>query len=152
MWQFSGAKCTKYGSSLTFALYCCDFSPLARNLLATKVEAPPSDWRANHPRYSQQNLEANQKILDIIKGLGVKYDCSAAQLSLAWLFHKADELGVSVIPIPGSTKIHNVLGNLGAVKIIISDDDCKTLEGLAGQVAGERANDQYLSRSIESQK
>lgn len=91
-------------------------------------------------------------MLDQIQALSTKYDCSTAQLSLAWLFHKADELGVSVIPIPGSTKIRNAASNLGAVDIKISYADCRVLEGLAGQVAGERGNEGYIARAIESQK
>jgi aryl-alcohol dehydrogenase-like predicted oxidoreductase len=126
-------------------------SPLARNLLATKLEAPPNDWRASLPRYSKENLEKNQKILDQIQALGAKYDCTAAQLSLAWLFHKANELGVSVIPIPGTTKLQNASTNFGSVKINISDADAQVLEGLADQVAGERAGEGYLAVSIENQ-
>lgn len=128
------------------------FSPLARNLLATKVETLPNDWRASNPRYTQGNLEANQKILVKVQELGAKYDCSAAQLSLAWLFHKAKELGVSVIPIPGTTNLRHVASNLGAVKINIADEDSRVLEGLADQVAGERGNEAYMSRGIENQK
>jgi aryl-alcohol dehydrogenase-like predicted oxidoreductase len=128
------------------------FSPLARNLLATKLETPPNDGRAFQPRYSKENLAVNQKILDKIEVLGAKYDCTAAQLSLAWLFHKANELGVSVIPIPGTTKLHNASTNFGAVTIIISDADAQVLEGLADQVAGARAGDGYLATTIEHQK
>ena len=135
-----------------FPIFIRSFSPLARNLLATKVETTPNDWRASNPRYSQENLDANQKILDKVHELGAKYDCSAAQLSLAWLFHKANELGVSVIPIPGTTKLRNVASNIGSVKINIADEDCIVLESLADQVAGERGNEAYMSMGIEIQK
>jgi len=127
------------------------YSPLARNLLATKLDAPPSDWRASLPRYSQENLEVNRKIQSTVEQLARKYKCSAAQLSLAWLFHKAQELGVSVVPIPGSTKLQHATSNLEATKIAVSDNDCRELEKLADQVAGARATESYVSIGIEAQ-
>jgi len=126
------------------------YSPLARNLLATKLEAPPNDWRANHPRFFKENLEKNQTIADILQELATKYNCTTAQLALAWLFHRANTLGVAVVPIPGSTKLHHALGNLEAAKVVISDpEDVKTLESLAEKVSGARANEQYMDMSIE---
>lgn len=127
------------------------YSPLARNLLATKLEAPPSDWRASQPRYAQENMEANRKIHETVEQLAAKYNCSAAQLSLAWLFHRAHELGVSVVPIPGSTKLQHATSNLESTRIQISDDDCRELEALADQVAGARATESYVSIGIEAQ-
>lgn len=138
-------------SQLTFSLSCVS-SPLARNLLATKVEAPPKDWRATNPRYSPENLEANQKIIEKVQTLAAKYESTAAQLSLAWLFHKANELGVTVVPIPGTTKLVNAHSNFGSVQIAIADEDSKGLESLACLVAGERGDKGYLSVSIENQK
>ncbi len=126
------------------------YSPLARNLLATKVEATPDDWRAGLPRYAQENLEKNQNIADTVHAMAEKYHCTPAQLSLAWLFQKASQLGVSVVPIPGSTKLEHALGNLKGTQVIISDPmDLNTLEGLAAQVSGARANEQYMNLSIE---
>jgi len=121
-------------------------------MLAKKLEAPPDDWRAQLPRYIAENLAKNNEIVEKIAVMAEKYKCSAAQLSLAWLFHKAESVGVSVIPIPGSTTLKNVRDNLGAVKIQISDDDCKLLEEMSQQVACERGSEWYMSLSIESQK
>jgi aryl-alcohol dehydrogenase-like predicted oxidoreductase len=112
------------------------------------METPPDDCRASNPRYFKENFDANQQILDKVQELSVKYGCSASQLSLAWLFHKGKELGVSVIPIPGTTKLQNATSNFGAVKISLSDYDCRALESIADQVAGERENESYLSITI----
>ena len=128
------------------------FSPLARNLLAKKQEAPPDDWRASLPRYSKENWEKNQKLAGTVQELSEKYHCTAAQLSLAWLFHKAKELGVTVVPIPGTTKIDNALSNFQSVNVTISAEDSNILEGLANQVAGERYEESFMSASIENQK
>jgi aryl-alcohol dehydrogenase-like predicted oxidoreductase len=127
-------------------------SPLARNMLAQKIVSPPEDWRASLPRYSKENLEKNQLVLDQVKDISDKYGCTSAQLSLAWLFHKGVEMGVAVIPIPGTTKIANAISNLGSVSIQISKDDCKLLESLADQVVGDRYSELGMSKTIESQQ
>ena len=127
------------------------YSPLARNLLAVKQEAAPSDWRASHPRYQGENFVTNQSLAEQVHELATKNHCSPAQLSLAWLFHKADQLGVSVVPIPGSAKLAHALSNLEGSKIRIAEQDMLVLDGLANRVAGERGNEMYMSTSIESQ-
>lgn len=127
------------------------YSPLARNLLATKVEAPPQDWRGSLPRYQAENLEANNKIVDIMEGISRKYDCTPAQLALAWLFKKANELGVSVVPIPGTTKLHRAKSNMKSTKIEIGEEDMLKLEELANMVAGARGTERYIQMGFESQ-
>lgn len=127
------------------------YSPLARNLLATKLEEAPNDYRAKHPQYSKENLAANRKIVEKLEELAAKYNGTTAQLSLAWLFHKANELGVTVVPIPGSTKLSHAISNLDSTKIEISDEDTATLEGLAAQVAGARGSEGYTGIAIEAQ-
>jgi aryl-alcohol dehydrogenase-like predicted oxidoreductase len=127
------------------------YSPLARNLLATKLEEAPKDWRAKLPRYSKENFGANRKIVEKLEELAAKYNGTTAQLSLAWLFHKANELGVAVVPIPGSTKLSHAISNLDSTKIEISDEDTATLEGLAAQVAGARGGEDYTGIAIEAQ-
>lgn len=85
--------------------------------------------------------------------MATKYsnDCTPAQLALAWLFAKAEELGVTVIPIPGTTKIPNALSNIKATTLDVNKDDVKTLESLAGMVAGARGNESYVKIGIEAQ-
>jgi aryl-alcohol dehydrogenase-like predicted oxidoreductase len=129
------------------------YSPLARNLLAKKMETAPTDWRKSLPRYSEENLAKNQNIANQVQELATKYKCTPAQLSLAWLFYKAKEMGVTVIPIPGSTKQVNALSNLESTKVVLDDPkDIELLESLADQVAGLRATEDYIEQGIESQK
>jgi aryl-alcohol dehydrogenase-like predicted oxidoreductase len=127
------------------------YSPLARNLLATKLEAPPSDWRAT---YSQENLEKNRKFTDILEDVASKYGCTPAQMALAWLFQNTEEqLGVTVVPIPGTTKIENAMSNVKATEVNISSpEDMKTPESLAVMVSGECGPEGYMKMGIEAQK
>jgi aryl-alcohol dehydrogenase-like predicted oxidoreductase len=127
------------------------YSPLARNMLASKIEVPPNDWRATLPRFAKENLAANQKVSDLVQQIAEKYQCTSAQLSLAWLLHKGSDLGVNVYPIPGSTKMEHALGNLKASQIDIQPADMQELEALADLVAGARATDGYIQMGFESQ-
>jgi len=127
------------------------YSPLARNLLAVKNEEPPTDWRASLPRYSPENLAANRALYDKVNALAEAKGCTSAALSLSWLFHKATALGVSVMPIPGSTKLPHVVENLAAVDVKLEEADMQVLEALAEQVAGERGDKGYLSVGMEAQ-
>jgi len=125
------------------------YSPLARNLLAAPPTDVPEDWRAKQPRYSPENLKRNQELCQKIEELGKARGASAAQLSLAWLYYKAEQLGLDTIAIPGTTKIANAKTNIDSVGITITKEDATVLEELAQLVAGNRGNEQYEGMSIE---
>ena len=127
------------------------YSPLARNMLASKLEVAPQDWRAALPRYQGKEFETNKQVADIVHDMAEKMGGTAAQVSLAWLFLKAKELGVTVIPIPGSTKLHHALGNLKSTELAITQEDQHVLETLANKVAGERGMDWYMKNTHEAQ-
>ncbi|KAL1496500.1 hypothetical protein AB1Y20_016454 [Prymnesium parvum] len=126
------------------------YSPLARNLLAKTAEAPPEDWRANHPRFGDlANFKANQELAAKVAALAEGKGCTGAQISLAWLTHKAAALGVSAIAIPGTTKAANALSNIASLDVSLSEEDMATLEALGALVAGARGNEEYLASGIE---
>jgi len=125
------------------------YSPLARNLLAAPPTETPSDFRASVPRYSAENLARNKELCQKIEELGKARGASAAQLSLAWLYYKAAELGIDAIAIPGTTKIANAKTNIDSVGITLTKEDAAALEELAALVAGKRGNDWYEGVSLE---
>jgi len=126
------------------------YSPLGRNLLTGVVTETPTDWRATNPRYTPANLEKNVQLVKQVQDMAAKHDCTAAQLALAWLFWKAKELDVKVLPIPGTTKLANLRANLGSTTVSIDQPEMAILEEIASQVAGERAEEQYMSMGIET--
>mmetsp|Transcript_18877 Transcript_18877/g.58136 ORF Transcript_18877/g.58136 Transcript_18877/m.58136 type:complete len:342 (+) Transcript_18877:111-1136(+) len=126
------------------------YSPLGRNLLTGVVTETPTDWRASNPRYSPENLQKNVELVKSVEAIAEKKGCTAAQLSLAWLFWKAKALNVAVLPIPGTTKLTNLASNLGAVDVSLDDAEMAVLEDIASKVAGERGNEDYMSRGIEA--
>ena len=116
------------------------YSPLGRNLLSGVVTETPNDWRATLPRYSAENLKKNNELIKEVETIAAKHNCSAAQLSLSWLFHKAKDLNVQVLPIPGTTKVKNLSSNLAATEVAISSDEMAVLEDIGARVAGDRAD------------
>lgn len=125
------------------------YSPLGRNLLSGVITEPPNDWRASLPRYSPENLKKNNELVKEVEAIATRHNCTAAQLSLAWLFHKAKEKNVQVLPIPGTTKIENLLSNLGATQISITPEEMLILEKIGSKVSGNRADDGYMQSGIE---
>lgn len=126
------------------------YSPLARNLLAEQKETP-TGWRLSLPRYSPENFQKNKELTAQISALGRSKNATASELSLAWLYHRAAQLGVSMCAIPGTTKIANALSNLRSVQISLSDDEVKALGDLGALAAGARGPEDYTSRGMEGQ-
>eukprot|EP00966_Prymnesium_polylepis_P050019 1158149-Prymnesium_polylepis.1 len=77
---------------------------------------------------------------------------AAWTLSIAWLLNKATRLGVTCVPIPGTTKEAHVKTNLAASSVALSDEEMTTLEALGTTVAGARANEAYQAMAIEGKK
>uniref|UniRef100_A0A7S3L109 NADP-dependent oxidoreductase domain-containing protein n=1 Tax=Amphora coffeiformis TaxID=265554 RepID=A0A7S3L109_9STRA len=122
------------------------YSPLCRNLLVQKHEAPPADWRANAPRY--QALEQNKKFAEQVHDMAETLNCTPAQICLAWLFQKAAELGVCVVPIPGTTKAERAIGNIQSVDVTLSSENMKVLNAMAKDVVGDRYPESFMKNGM----
>jgi len=127
------------------------YSPLARNLLTNPTERP-TDWRADNPRYSAENFAKNTELAAEVSAMATAKGKTAAQLSLAWLFNKAEQLGVTCVPIPGSTKIDHALSNIEAVGISLTSAEMAKLEALGASVQGMRGTAGYLSNTFDAPK
>jgi len=114
------------------------FVPLAQGLLTGKyVDFQARKWRV--PEMSRATYvkdfspsswfnEANLNALLRLKALADQKGVSMAQLSLAWLIKRGEELGVTVIPLMGATKLEHLEDNLGALEVKLSQDDVRELE------------------------
>ncbi|KAK6929903.1 NADP-dependent oxidoreductase domain [Dillenia turbinata] len=102
------------------------YSPLGRGFFAGKavVESLPAESLLTmHPRFTGENLVKNKVIYTRLSDLAAKHGCAPSQLALAWLFHQGDD----VIPIPGTTKIHNLNSNIKSLNVKLSEDDLKEI-------------------------
>jgi aryl-alcohol dehydrogenase-like predicted oxidoreductase len=124
------------------------FSPLGRGFLTGRITAmaqlPQDDVRHTYPRFQAGNFESNMRLLRKIEDTAERKQCTPAQLALAWLLAKGDD----VVPIPGSKRRSRVEENAGAVEVELSASDVATLDEIAppGVAAGER----YPPRSMST--
>ena len=123
------------------------FSPVARGFLCADLHdvsaLDAKDIRRTMPRFAPENYARNLQLLPPYLALAREAACSPAQLALAWLLHKGEDL----IPIPGTTSVAHLRDDLGAVDVQLSGDLMARLEALINErtVAGDRYNDQANS-------
>jgi aryl-alcohol dehydrogenase-like predicted oxidoreductase len=116
------------------------YSPLGRGFLAGRFRSPddlgPDDWRRNNPRLQGENFRKNLALADRVRELARAKGCTPAQLALAGLLCRHDD----VIPIPGTSSISRREENVGALKVRLTAEDLDHIERAApkGAAAGER--------------
>jgi aryl-alcohol dehydrogenase-like predicted oxidoreductase len=117
------------------------FSPLGRGFLTGAVDTSQlgaDDFRANMPRFTGDNLTANQAIVDAAVAVARRHGVTAGQVALAWVIGQADRLGVPVVPIPGTKRVAYLEENAAALDLELTDDDYAELDPLGQQVVGAR--------------
>jgi len=116
------------------------YSPLGRGLLTGIVEDPntmaETDARRRHPRFAAENIAANLALVDRIKAIAARKDCTPGQLVLAWLLAKGND----IVPIPGTKRTVRLKENIDALSVRLSAADVAAIEQAvpAGAVAGLR--------------
>jgi aryl-alcohol dehydrogenase-like predicted oxidoreductase len=116
------------------------FSPLGAGFLTGKIDEntkfDPTDFRNNVPRFSPEARKANFALVDLIKAVGDRKGATPAQVALAWLLAQRPW----IVPIPGTTKLHRLEENLGAVELELSTEDLAEINTAAAkiEVQGER--------------
>jgi aryl-alcohol dehydrogenase-like predicted oxidoreductase len=116
------------------------FSPLGAGFLTGKIDEntkfDPNDFRNNVPRFSPEARKANFGLVDLIKGVGKRRGATPAQVALAWLLAQKPW----IVPIPGTTKLHRLDENLGAVDLELTAADLAEINAAASkiEVQGER--------------
>src|SRR5215469_10228732 len=110
------------------------FSPLGKGFLTGKInedtQFDKSDFRNLVPRFSQENRKANQALVDLIGKFAQQKKATPAQIALAWLLAQKPW----IVPIPGTTKLHRLEENIGAVNVELSSDDLLQLEKAASKI------------------
>lgn len=117
------------------------YSPLGRGFLTGGV-APDSldekDSRRGHPRFQGENATANQRLVARIEAAAQSLGVTSAQLALAWVHSRGRELGIPVVPIPGTSSPEHVADNVKALEVVLDDALLAELDPLAQQVSGDR--------------
>jgi aryl-alcohol dehydrogenase-like predicted oxidoreductase len=116
------------------------FSPLGRGFLTGAVtdrdRIAPDDWRANNPRFTDENLVRNLTLLRPLEEVAQAHGKTPAQIALAWVLSR----GESVIPIPGMKRRTHLDENVAAVDITLTSEGMARLDVAfpPGAAAGER--------------
>ena len=110
------------------------FSPLGKGFLTGKIsedtQFDKSDFRNVVPRFTPENRKANQAVVDLIGSFAQQKKATPAQIALAWLLAQKPW----IVPIPGTTKLHRLEENLGAVSVELSPDDIRQLDAAAAKI------------------
>jgi aryl-alcohol dehydrogenase-like predicted oxidoreductase len=104
------------------------FSPLGKGFLTGAIskdtQFDKNDFRNIVPRFSPENREANQALVDLIGEFAKQKKASPAQIALGWLLAQKPW----VVPIPGTTKLHRLEENIGAASVTLTADDVRQLD------------------------
>jgi aryl-alcohol dehydrogenase-like predicted oxidoreductase len=125
------------------------YSPLGRGFLTGKIKSPedvPEDdsRRTGYfPRFSGDNFEKNLELVREVEAMAGEKGCTAAQLALAWVLAKGDD----VVPIPGTKRIRYLDENIAALEVKLTDEDLKRIDDILppGVAAGQRYSEQSMA-------
>ncbi|MFI5958840.1 aldo/keto reductase [Cryptosporangium sp. NPDC051539] len=109
------------------------YSPLGRGFLTGALRTPAdiealddSDFRKFHPRFTGENFARNRRIADEVRAVADQAGATSAQVALAWVLAKGDD----VVPIPGTKRVSRVEENVGADGVELTAEQIETLDNL----------------------
>jgi aryl-alcohol dehydrogenase-like predicted oxidoreductase len=110
------------------------FSPLGKGFLTGTIKEntqfDKTDFRNIVPRFTPENRKANQVMVDMLGRFAQRKKATPAQIALAWLLEQKPW----IVPIPGTTKLHRLEENLGAVNVELTPDDLRELDMASSKI------------------
>ena len=116
------------------------YSPLGRGFLTWRFRSiddlPEDDFRRTSPRFQGENFARNLELVARIEEIARARECTAAQLALAWVLARGDDL----VPIPGTRRRRYLEENVASLRVELTPDDLARIEEAApqGVAAGTR--------------
>ena len=115
------------------------YSPLGKGYLTGKIDETAkfdsSDFRSSLPRFTPEALKANQALIHLLTSIGERKKATPAQIALAWLLAQKPWM----VPIPGTTKLHRLDENLGALSVELTPGDLSDIDTAASQITVQGA-------------
>jgi aryl-alcohol dehydrogenase-like predicted oxidoreductase len=106
------------------------FSPLGHGFLTGTIRSTghfdDSDWRKNNPRFTGTNFDYNLRIADQVQAIAAEAGATPAQVALAWLLVKGDDIA----PIPGTRHVTRVEENAAADRTELTSEQISRLDNL----------------------
>jgi len=114
------------------------YSPLGRGFLTGQIkkyeDLEENDFRRVNPRFMGENFDKNLQLVKKVEEMAHERKVKASQLSLAWLLNQGED----IFPIPGTTKIKNLLENIEAINIQLTQEEISTLKSIMDSISGTR--------------
>jgi aryl-alcohol dehydrogenase-like predicted oxidoreductase len=123
------------------------YSPLGRGFLTGQIRSvddlSDDDWRRSNPRFQEEALRQNVELADRVRALAEELVVTPAQLALAWVQAKGND----IVPIPGTKRPERLSENVAAAEIELSDEDVAALDQAApaGSAVGGRYRDTEMA-------
>ena len=115
------------------------YSPLGKGFLTGKIDAnaqfDSTDFRSTLPRFTPEALKANQTLITLLGSVAQRKKTTPAQIALAWLPAQKPW----IVPIPGTTKLHRLEENIGAVSIELTPEDLREINDAASKITVQGA-------------
>jgi aryl-alcohol dehydrogenase-like predicted oxidoreductase len=115
------------------------FSPLGKGFLTGTMDESAkfdsSDFRSTLPRFTPEALKANQSLIDLLARIGEPKKATPAQIALAWLLAQKPW----IVPIPGTTKLHRLDENIGALSVQLTPEDLRDIDSAASKITVQGA-------------
>ena len=114
------------------------YSPLGRGFLTGGIRSssdlPAEDYRRQLPRFQDENIAKNLKIVETLESIAKRHHCTPGQAALAWIYSRGDDL----FPIPGTKRRSYLEENTAATEIQLAPDELAVLSRQASQAVGAR--------------
>jgi aryl-alcohol dehydrogenase-like predicted oxidoreductase len=115
------------------------YSPLGKGFLTGKMDESSTfdktDFRSTLPRFTPEARKANQAFVDLLGKIAAQKKATPAQIALAWLLAQKPW----IVPIPGTTKLHRLEENIGAVAVELTAEDLREIESAAAKIKAQGA-------------
>jgi aryl-alcohol dehydrogenase-like predicted oxidoreductase len=124
------------------------FSPLGKGFLTGKIDEntkfDSSDFRNIVPRFTPEARKSNLALVDLLRNIGERKNATPAQIALAWLLAQKPW----IVSIPGTTKLHRMEENIGAVAVELTPEDLREIESAASKL---RSKGRGILRSLRKE-
>src|SRR6202521_3338356 len=115
------------------------YSPLGKGFLTGAIKEnttfASSDFRSTLPRFTPEAMKANQALIDLLGNIAQRKKATPAQIALAWLLAQKPW----IVPIPGTTKLHRLDENIGAVAVELTPGDLREIDSAASNITVQGA-------------
>jgi aryl-alcohol dehydrogenase-like predicted oxidoreductase len=115
------------------------YSPLGKGFLTGKIDEATtfdsSDFRSTLPRFTPEAIKTNQALVDLLGQIAKRKKATPAQIALAWLVAQKPW----IVPIPGTTKLHRLDENIGALAVELTPDDLREIQSAASKITVQGA-------------